>query len=115
MTAANNETKQARLFYRPPFLNMRIWLIRRLSGKHEFDKLTERRDKIVMHTAVDTMYLNLQKYVEDTLTASVTKLPQDMLALVIASNVHLSDLQKSQIASILETPSQSDNSGSYLG
>lgn len=113
-TNTQNETG-ARAPRRIFFLRARVWLIRKLSGKYDFDKLTERRDKHVMHAVVDTMYDNLQKYIDGMLTASITKLPQDMLSHVIANNVHLSELQKAQIASILATPSQSDNSGSYLG
>jgi hypothetical protein len=95
-------------------LRVRSWLIRRISGRHKIDKLTVSVDRVVLHAVIEGLHEDLAAKVKLLLAKTAEELPQGLLSEMIAANAHLSELQKAQIASILQTPSQRDNS-TYLG
>ncbi|MEM2140847.1 hypothetical protein [Nitrososphaera sp.] len=92
---------------------LRSWLIRRISGKHSFEKLVDQRNKHAINVAVEKMYENLQQYCDAAMSASIQNMPQNLLAGIIAANTILTDSQKSQIANILNSSGQ--NNTGYLG
>ena len=93
---------------------VRSWLVKRISGKHKVDALVNRVDRIVLHEVVSTLHKSISTQVGEMLAVSVVKLPKDVLSQMIAANKHLTDVQKSAIASIFDAPSV-DNSARYLG
>jgi hypothetical protein len=97
-----------------PDFRLRSWLVRRISGKHTVESLTYRRDEAILHTIVESLHKEISKQVGEMLAKSVVSLPSDVLAQIIGANKHLSDLQKTQINSIIETASTVDNSRAYL-
>lgn len=96
-------------------VKIRSCLIRLISGKYKVDRLTNSVDKVILHAVVETLHREMSKSIQEILKKTVLELPQDTLAMIIAENKYLSDVQKAQIASILHTPSQRDNSTGYLG
>ena len=98
----------------PLELRLRSWLVRRICGRHSYDKLTTKVDKVVLHATVETIYQTLSDQTHKMLAKSTAQLPKETLAQCIAANTHLTDLQKTQIANILATSTNIDNSRSYL-
>lgn len=91
---------------------IRAWLIRRISGRHTFDKLTERVDKIFLHNMIEIMYEDAKKYTSMLLSQAVSGIETKQLAAMIEANKILNETQKSQIIHILQSQ-QKD--ASYLG
>jgi hypothetical protein len=107
---SENKTKQESLDFK-----VRSWLVRQISGKHKSESLLYKRDEAILHVIVETLHKEISKEVGDMLGKSVVGLPTAILAQMISANKHLSDLQKTQISGIIESPSAIDNSARYLG
>jgi hypothetical protein len=95
-------------------VRLRSWLIRLICGQHKIESLATRVDKTVLHVTVETMYETLLAHTNSMLSKTTTQLPKETLSEIIAQNRHLSDLQKQQIANILATSTNVNNSRSYL-
>jgi hypothetical protein len=95
-------------------IRMRSWLVRRICGRHSYDKLATKVDKVVLHATIETLHKTITNEVSTMLSKSVSQLPAETLAQCISANQHLSDLQKTQIANIIQSPSNIDHSRLYL-
>lgn len=83
-------------------------------GRYKLEKLEDQYNRKLLNASVETMYENLQKCVADTMSASLSACPKATLVQIIAKNEFLSETQKAQLASIIDTPNQRDSSKVYL-
>ena len=108
------ESRPASFFSTLDF-KIRRFIVRLVMGHCKLARLEDRTNKKILNKAVEKMYDNMTKYLNESMGQATSKASREMLTQVILQNETLTELQKAQITSIIDSASVRDSSKAYLG